>query len=187
MPSATQLIRQDHKRVEALFKKFDQSKAGTAKRRVAENAMTELEVHAALEEEIFYPAIEKELDDRSMVKEARDEHKTVKELIAELKSLGNEEDEGEEFETKFNEMMQNVRHHVEEEENEMLPKVEETELDLRNLGDQMAKRKQALQKGGGAKKKRTSSTSRSKTTTRSKTKSKTKAKSKSKSKRKRSA
>ena len=188
MPSATQLIRQDHKRVEGLFKKFDQSKGGSAKRRLAENAMTELEVHAALEEEIFYPAIEKEIDDSSMVEEARDEHQTVKELIAELKSLGSEEEEeADEFNTKFNEMMENVRHHVEEEENEMLPKVEETELDLRKLGDQMAKRKQALQKGSGAKKKRTSSTSRSKTTTRSKSKSKSTAKSKSKSKRKRSA
>jgi hemerythrin superfamily protein len=70
MPSATQMIRQDHKKVEGLFKKFEQTKGAQAKRRLAENAMAELEVHAALEEEIFYPAVQKEVDDGSMVQEA---------------------------------------------------------------------------------------------------------------------
>ena len=57
MPNATQMIRQDHRKVEDLFKKFEQTKGAQAKRRLAENAMAELEVHAALEEEIFYPAV----------------------------------------------------------------------------------------------------------------------------------
>ena len=65
MPNATQMIRQDHKKVEGLFKKFEQTQGAQAKRRLAENAMAELEVHAALEEEIFYPAVKKEVDDGS--------------------------------------------------------------------------------------------------------------------------
>ena len=157
MPSATQMIRQDHKKVEGLFKKFEQTKGADAKRRIAENAMTELEVHASLEEEVFYPAVEKEVEDASsMVSEARGEHQTVKQLIAELKRM---EDTDEEFESQFSELMENVQHHVEEEQNEMLPKVEESGLDLQSLGDQMSKRRQALQNVGGATRKRISATS----------------------------
>jgi hemerythrin superfamily protein len=150
MPNATQMIRQDHKKVEGLFKKFQQTKGAQAKRRLAETAMTELEVHAALEEEIFYPAVKKEVDDGSMVQEAIEEHQTVKQLISELKGM---DEVDEEFESQFSQLVENVQHHVEEEENEMLPKVEESELDLNSLGQQMSQRKQEMQNGGRATKK----------------------------------
>ena len=151
MPNATQMIRQDHKKVEGLFKKFEQTQGSQAKRRLAENAMAELEVHAALEEEIFYPAVKKEVDDgSSMVQEAIEEHQTVKQLISKLKGM---EEADEEFESQFSQLMENVQHHVEEEESEMLPKVEESELDLNSLGQQMAQRKQQMQNGGRATKK----------------------------------
>ena len=162
MPSATQMIRQDHKKVEGLFKKFEQTKGAEAKRRLAENAMAELEVHASLEEQIFYPAVEKEVQDAaSMISEAREEHQTVKQLIADLKGMQGAD---EEFESQFSELMENVQHHVEEEEKEMLPKVEESALDLKSLGDQMSERRQELQNGGSATKKRASATSNRKST-----------------------
>jgi hemerythrin superfamily protein len=150
MPSATQMIRQDHKKVEGLFKKFEQTKGAQAKRRLAENAMAELEVHAALEEEIFYPAVKREVDDGSMVQEAIEEHQTVKQLISELKGMAEADDE---FESQFSQLIENVQHHVEEEENEMLPKAEESDMDLNSLGEQMAQRKQQMQTGGRATKK----------------------------------
>ena len=150
MPRATQLIRQDHKKVEGLFKKFEQTKGAQAKRRLAENAMAELEVHAALEEEIFYPAVKREVDDGSMVQEAIEEHQTVKQLISELKGMAEADDE---FESQFSQLIENVQHHVEEEENEMLPKAEESDMDLNSLGEQMAQRKQQMQNGGRATKK----------------------------------
>ena len=150
MPNATQMIRQDHKKVEGLFKKFEQTKGAQAKRRLAENAMAELEVHAALEEEIFYPAVKKEVEDGSMVQEAIEEHQTVKQLISQLKGM---DEADEEFESQFSQLVENVQHHVEEEENEMLPKVEESELDLNSLGQQMSQRKQEMQNGGRATKK----------------------------------
>jgi hemerythrin superfamily protein len=150
MPSATQMIRQDHKKVEGLFKKFEQTKGAQAKRRLAENAMAELEVHAALEEEIFYPAVKREVDDGSMVQEAIEEHQTVKQLISELKGMAEADDE---FESQFSQLIENVQHHVEEEENEMLPKAEESDMDLNSLGEQMAQRKQQMQNGGRATKK----------------------------------
>jgi hemerythrin superfamily protein len=167
MPSATQMIRQDHKKVEGLFNKFEQTQGADAKRRLAENAMAELEVHATLEEEIFYPAVEREVEDAaSMISEAREEHQTVKRLIADLKGM---EEADEEFESQFSELVENVQHHVEEEENEMLPKVEESSLDLNSLGDQMSKRRQALQSSVGATKKRTSATTSRKSTGRKST------------------
>jgi hemerythrin superfamily protein len=154
------MIRQDHKKVEGLFRKVEQTKGAQAKRRLAENAMAELEIHAALEEEIFYPAVKKEVDDGSMVQEAIQEHQTVKQLIAELKGMG--EADGE-FESQFSQLVENVQHHVEEEENEMLPKVEDSELDLNALGAEMSERRQELQNGGRATKKRASATSKQKT------------------------
>ena len=159
MPNATQMIRQDHKKVEGLFKKFEQTQGSQAKRRLAENAMAELEVHAALEEEIFYPAVKTEVDDGSMVQEAIEEHQTVKQLISELKGM---QEAGEQFESQFSQLMENVQHHVEEEESEMLPKVEESELDLNSLGQQMSQRKQEMQNGGRATKKASNAGSRRK-------------------------
>ena len=165
MASATQMIRQDHKKVEGLFRKVEQTKGAQAKRRLAESAMAELEIHAALEEEIFYPAVKKEVDDgSSMVQEAIQEHQTVKQLIAELKGMGEANDE---FESQFSRLVENVQHHVEEEENEMLPKVEDSELDLNSLGAEMSQRRQELQNGGRATKKRASPTSNRKTAAKS--------------------
>jgi hemerythrin superfamily protein len=160
MPNATQMIRQDHKKVEGLFKKFEQTQGSQAKRRLAENAMAELEVHAALEEEIFYPVVKNEVDDgSSMVQEAIEEHRTVKQLISKLKGM---QEADEEFESQFSQLMENVQHHVEEEESEMLPKVEESELDLNSLGQQMTQRKQEMQNGGRASKKASNAGSRRK-------------------------
>jgi len=156
MPNATQMIRQDHKKVEGLFRKVEQTKGTQAKRRLAENVMAELEIHAALEEEIFYPAVKKEVDDGSMVQEAIQEHQTVKQLIAGLKGMGRADDE---FESQFSQLVENVQHHVEEEENEMLPKVEDSELDLNSLGAEMSERRQELQNGGRATKKKASAKS----------------------------
>jgi hypothetical protein len=95
-----------------------------------------------------------------MVQEAIEEHRTVKQLISELKGMEEADDE---FESQFSQLMENVQHHVEEEENEMLPKVEESELDLNSLGEQMSQRKQQMQNGGRATKKASNARSSRKT------------------------
>ena len=177
MPNATQILRQDHKTVKGLFNKFEQGKAVDAKRRVAEQAMNELEIHAQVEEEIFYPAVKKAIDESELVEEAKKEHQEAKSLIRQLRAMkGQNNGEGDEFESKFSELMEAIQHHVEEEEGEMFPKVEESELDLAGLGSQMAQRKQQLMQEMGATNK-----SRSKSKSKRKAKAKTKAKSKSKS------
>lgn len=170
MPNATQILRQDHKKVKGLFTKFEQGKGVDAKRRVAEQAMNELEVHARVEEEIFYPAVKKAIQESELVDEAEQEHQEAKALISQLKALkGRDNEEGSDFESKFAKLVEAIQHHVREEEGEMFPKVEDSELDLVAVGAQMAKRKQELMKqmGGG----------NAKTGTRSKTKTKSKSKS----------
>jgi hemerythrin superfamily protein len=141
MPSATQLIRRDHKKVEGLFGKFEQSKTANAKKRLVDQAIQELEVHAKLEEEIFYPAVRKHLGEEDMLEEAKQEHQQAKDIIRELKKMDAED---EQLEDKFTELMECVKHHVEEEEGELLPKADQSEMDLTDLGDEMAERKQEL-------------------------------------------
>lgn len=141
MPSATQLIKRDHKKVEGLFNKFDEAKTANAKNRICQQAIQELEIHAKLEEEIFYPAVKKTLGEEEMVEEAKQEHQQMKEIIRELNKMSAED---EQVETKFAELVECVQHHVEEEEGEMLPKAEDSELDLSALGEEMVERREEL-------------------------------------------
>jgi len=141
MPNAIQLIKRDHKKVEGLFVKFEQAKNASAKQRICQQVIQELEVHAKLEEEIFYPAVKKHIGEEEMLQEAKQEHQEAKSIMAELRKM-NAEDE--QFEEKFSELVEGVKHHVEEEEGEMLPKVEQSDMDLAGIGEQLAERKQEL-------------------------------------------
>jgi hemerythrin superfamily protein len=141
MPNAIQLIKRDHKKVEGLFAKFEQAKNASAKQRICQQVIQELEVHAKLEEEIFYPAVKKHIGEEEMLQEAKQEHQEAKSIMAELRKM-NAEDE--QFEEKFSELVEGVKHHVEEEEGEMLPKVEQSDMDLAGIGEQLAERKQEL-------------------------------------------
>ena len=105
MPNAVQLIKQDHKKVANLFDKFQKTKGQDAKRQIADQAMEELEVHALVEEEIFYPAVRKELSDGVLIDEALKEHQAVKDLIEELRGM---EADDEEFSERWSEFVENV-------------------------------------------------------------------------------
>jgi len=125
-----------------------------------------------VEEEIFYPAVKKAIAAAELVDEAKKEHQEAKSLISQLKNARHQDDgEDGDFEAKFAELMQAIQHHVEEEEGELFPQVEDSELDLSALGTQMAKRKQELTK--------TTRPKKAKSKTRSKTRSRTKSNAKS--------
>ena len=175
------MLRQDHRKVEALFNKFEQGKAMDAKRAVAEQAMNELEIHAQVEEQIFYPAAKKAIESSELVEEAKKEHQEAKSLISQVRRAGGQDDrESSDFESLFSELMQAIKHHVEEEEGEMFPQAEDSELDLAALGAQMLKRKQELTKslGSSSSKSRSKSPSKSKSTRKTKSRSKTKSRTK---------
>lgn len=139
MLNAVQLIKQDHKKVANLFDKFQKTKGQDAKRQIADQAMEELEVHALVEEDIFYPAVRKKLSDVVLIDEALKEHRAVKDLIEELKGM---EADDEEFSERWSELVENVQIHVAEEESELLPLAEESHLDLVECGAQMMERKE---------------------------------------------
>jgi hemerythrin-like domain-containing protein len=141
---AIAMLKADHQRVKDLFAHYEATSNLDTKRTLAEHVFVELETHAQLEENVFYPAVNEETDEGpALVKESLSEHETVKYLIQELRGMAHDTDE---FDAKFQELIQKVAHHVEEEEAEMFPLAEE-ELadDLTEMKDEMQELKAQLQ------------------------------------------
>lgn len=111
------MLREDHKKVEALFKKLEKDEDV----QVVPQICAMLTEHAYIEEQVFYPAVRAEVDGTlDEILEAVEEHHVVKVLIAELEKLTSDDDT---YKAKATVLMELVRHHVEEEEGEMFPKV----------------------------------------------------------------
>lgn len=143
---AVQLLKSDHEKVKGLFKEFMETgeRAIKTRQRLAEQIFLELEVHSELEEEIFYPAYKKAAAEQGeeIVAESLEEHHVVDLIIGELKALTPED---ETFEPKMKVLCENVQHHIEEEESEMLSKAKRfLGGQLEPLGEEMAERKQQL-------------------------------------------
>jgi hemerythrin superfamily protein len=143
VPDAIVLLKNDHKEVEKLFKQFEKlgDRAFTSKRKVVDQIIEELSVHAAIEEQYFYPAVRDKAEDiEDEVLEGLEEHHIVKWTLSELKDL---DPENERFDAKVTVLIEMVRHHVEEEEGEMFPAVRQAigRKALVELGDVMEKAK----------------------------------------------
>jgi hemerythrin superfamily protein len=138
---ATALLRADHKLVSDLFEEYEKSRSATKKKELVAQICKELTVHAQVEEEIFYPAVQAALKDHELIPEATVEHATLKDLIAQVEGL---EPDGDLFDAKIKVMSEYVKHHVKEEQNEIFPKARATSLDMTELGDQITARKQEL-------------------------------------------
>ena len=139
---AVAMLREDHKKVSALFEEFEKARSDRRKKEIVETICQELTVHTTLEEEIFYPAVKAALKDKELVPEAIVEHASVKDLIAQVRD---QEPGGEEYDAKVKVMGEFVKHHVKEEQTEMFPKAKKAaRLDLVELGQQMEERKQQL-------------------------------------------
>ncbi|HEY7166057.1 MAG TPA: hemerythrin domain-containing protein [Candidatus Binatia bacterium] len=162
MPKPTEMLREDHEKVKDLFERFEEADEGE-KQEIVTTAIRELEVHTALEEEVFYPAareaLEQSGEDADTISEALEEHHVVKLVIAELKKMRPKD---EQYDAKFTVMSENVKHHIEEEENELFPKLE-GQLDDEDLAEQMMTRKEELQQRvqSGSRSRSTKSKSRS--------------------------
>ena len=138
---AVRLLRADHKLVDELFDQFESARSSKKKQEIAMEICTELTIHAQIEEEIFYPAAQEALKDKTLVPEAQVEHETLKYLIGQIKD---ESPESELWEAKVKVLSEYVKHHVKEEQNEMFPKVKATKLDLLALGEKLEARKAEL-------------------------------------------
>jgi hemerythrin superfamily protein len=137
---AIAMLEADHRKVKELFREFSEAgeRAHKTKQRIAERIFQELEVHSRLEEEVFYPAVRAATDKEGeeLVVEGIEEHHVVDLLIEELKGM-NPEDEH--YTAKMTVLCENVQHHIQEEEEEMLPDAR------RRLGDQMETLGQEMQ------------------------------------------
>jgi hemerythrin superfamily protein len=138
---AIALLKADHQNVLAMFERFERSRQEPAKDELAKKICDELTAHAAVEEEIFYPAVREEVGDDDLMDEAVVEHASAKALIAQIRKGrgGNEM-----FDAKVTVLGEYVKHHVKEEQNEMFPKARKSGVDLRDLGSRIQERKQAL-------------------------------------------
>jgi hemerythrin superfamily protein len=146
------MLKEDHEKVKALFEQFE-SAEGRERADIAATAIMELEIHADLEEKLIYPAIREAIEEDDMMNEAVEEHHLVHVLIKELSKL---KPNNEIFQAKFKVLGELVKHHIEEEEGEILPEAEQSDIDWETLEAAVMKRKEALiAKGTGAKKKST--------------------------------
>jgi hypothetical protein len=141
---AIAMLKRDHEAVKALFDQFEKAERRAEKQKIVKQAIEELRLHSTLEEEIFYPAIREHLKD-GVMNEADEEHHVAKVLIAELDTIGSDNDH---FEAKFTVLSESVRHHIKEEEGEMLPKARDLKIDFQALGQKMERRKAELKAKG---------------------------------------
>ena len=140
---AIKLLTADHRAVEAMFKKFEDAKDDESKADIVDQICEALSVHAEIEEEIFYPAARDALREKGedLLDEAEVEHASIKSLVEQLEVAEPDEDL---YDAKVTVLMEYVKHHVKEEEDELFPKVKKTSLDLTQLGAELAERKTEL-------------------------------------------
>jgi hemerythrin superfamily protein len=142
--NAIKLLKSDHQKVKDLFDQYEMGDSTHQKGSIAEQIFMELDLHSQLEEEIFYPAVESAMgqEGREMVEESLEEHRAAKKLIEELRSS---DIESEYYDERIHILMDDVEHHIEEEEGKMFPDAEEMlGADLERLGMEMEKRKDQL-------------------------------------------
>lgn len=140
---AVALLKQDHREVESLFEQFEHLESKSEKSALAAKICLMLTVHTTIEEEMLYPAAHEEQDtvEEHLVDEAYVEHAAAKQLIAEIEAMKPAEHL---FDAKVKVLGEYVKHHVQEEENELFPQLQQSELDLRELGEQLMERKLEL-------------------------------------------
>jgi hypothetical protein len=109
---------------------------------LAQKICSELTVHATIEEEIFYPALRKEIDEPELLDEAEAEHQEAKDLIARIEALSQADATMDDLVAK---LARAIEHHVKEERDELFPKARASSLDLDALGAELKARQQELE------------------------------------------
>ncbi len=138
-PSITNLIRIDHAHVLATFQQYHAGTSLSKKQALVESACLALELHAELEEEIFYPALRELASDVAVVEKSFPEHAEVRRLITRLRGMLSTDPQ---YEATFMELMRDVMHHVADEETTLLPAAERLLPErLGELGAEMTRRR----------------------------------------------
>ena len=142
---AIALLKEDHRNVEELFKEIEQlpEKQKTKRKRLVKKAIDELSLHADVEEQIFYPAVQDAAKEQDLVLEAVEEHELAKTLMQQLQRM---ESDDEHLKPKAMVLIKTVRAHVKEEESQMFPKIKGalTRDQLKELGQRIEEGKKAI-------------------------------------------
>jgi len=150
-----ELLRKDHEKVKTLFRDFESAEESKEKGHIVQQAIAELEVHAAAEEKVFYPAVRKDSPDAaSNLDESLEEHHVMRLLIEELKVMSPED---ERFDAKFTVMAENVRHHIKEEESELFARARTGDLNLNDLGKKLLAAKSSVRSSHNQQKRKVTS------------------------------
>lgn len=140
---AIELLKADHREVEALFKKYEDSEDATVQARTAEMICKMLTVHATVEEELFYPKAREVLgedDEKELVDHAEKEHGMAKSMISKIMTMHS----GILLHAAVKALKLAIEHHVKDEETEMFPKLKELGMETTQLGVEMESRKKQL-------------------------------------------
>ena len=141
-PTATNMIRLDHTHVLSTFHQYKAGAPARVKKGLVNTICTALEIHAQLEEEIFYPEMRKVCEDDQRIAKALEEHSEMRRLIGLLRAM---EPEARDYDETLSALMRDVMHHVADEETILLPAAEKLLADrLGELGAQMTKRRLQL-------------------------------------------
>lgn len=141
-PGITTMIRMDHSHVLTMSHRYRVDAQPARKKSIVDAICLALEIHAQLEEEIFYPALETVATGNAVLTKSRPEHDEMKRLIAELRAMA-PEDRG--YDRAFLELMRDVMHHVADEETVLLPAAESLLVEqLPVLGARMTRRRLQL-------------------------------------------
>lgn len=141
-PRITKMIRADHSHVVLLFHRYEADAPPRRKHSIVEAACLALEIHAQLEEEIFYPALRDVAANEQALSKSLPEHNEMRRLIGELRSMQPADPA---YDTRFMALLRDVLHHVADEESILLPAAERLLPDRLNaLGAQMTRRRLQL-------------------------------------------
>lgn len=141
-PDALELLKQDHREVEEMFDEFSEMEDDDERKgEIAGRICRALEVHAEIEEQIFYPRAREATKDDDLIDEAIVEHASVKHLIGEIEAM----EVGEElYDAKIRVLEEMVKRHIQEEEEELFPELVSAKMDTKEVGRELATRKQEL-------------------------------------------
>jgi hemerythrin superfamily protein len=140
---AVSLLKADHRQVEQWFEAFEKTRSDARKLDLATKICDALTVHTQIEEEIFYPAFLEATQDKDMHHEAEVEHGGAKDLIAQVRSSGPNDDY---YDAKVHVLSEMIKHHVKEEEQPggMFAEAKKSDMDLITLGGELRARKREL-------------------------------------------
>jgi hemerythrin superfamily protein len=141
---AIALLKADHRQVEEWFEQFEKARDAQRKLKLATQICNALKVHTMIEEEIFYPVFLDATEDEDTHHEAIVEHSGAKKLIAEIEGMSPDD---EYYDAKVKVLSEMIKHHVKEEEQPggMFAEAKKSEMDLDELGEQLAARKAELE------------------------------------------